>query len=71
MKVFIWKRLEKVTDNYHPEGGLVVFAEDIERAITIANEVNGVCLSIENEPTRVSESEGIEQVIVFRDAGCC
>ena len=37
MKVFVWERADHVTDNWHTEGGLVVFAETEERARELAN----------------------------------
>lgn len=36
MKVFVWKYLPAVSDNYHSEGGLIVFAEGLERAKELA-----------------------------------
>ena len=43
-KVFIWEHLENVTRSYHSQGGLVVLAESLERAIELAQE-NGVVFS--------------------------
>jgi hypothetical protein len=71
-KVFIWEYLENVTRSYHSEGGLVVLAESLERAIELAQE-NGVVFSEEELTPDVilsSDSEG-EYVHIFPDAGCC
>jgi hypothetical protein len=32
MKTFIWARLENLTLEYHPEGGLVIVADDYQKA---------------------------------------
>lgn len=32
MRLFIWQRVDNLTYHYHPEGGLVVVAKDLERA---------------------------------------
>jgi len=73
MKVFVWDRIRDVSDNYHSEGGLVVFAQDEERARIIANETCGVSLSDEEIPNKVVDVDGTtqESVHTFPDAGCC
>jgi len=37
MKLFVWLRIHHASDNYHPEGGLVVCAESLARAHEIAD----------------------------------
>jgi hypothetical protein len=32
VKVFVWRRLENLTDSYHSEGGAVAVAETLDRA---------------------------------------
>jgi len=32
MKIFVFNYIEKVSDNYHDGGGLVIIAKDIEHA---------------------------------------
>ncbi len=36
MKIFVWERLEQATDNWHPEGGVMVVAETVEHAKDLA-----------------------------------
>lgn len=73
MKCFIYEDLEKVSDNYHENGGLVVFAKSIDRAVIIANEVSGVVLDKSDTPNVIVDvdSKKQESVHVFPDAGCC
>ena len=70
MKVFVWERIGKVSKRCHEEGGLVVFAENIERAIQLANEI-GAFPAKEEIPDTIRESEGEEKAFVMPDAGCC
>lgn len=70
MKVFVWERIGKVSDREHEDGGLVVFAETLERAIELANQAGAY--PKENEhPDTIRETEGNEAVFVMPDAGCC
>lgn len=41
MKVFVWDRVQKCTTSYHEEGGVVVFATSLERALEIARSQPG------------------------------
>lgn len=70
MKVFIWSRIEKCSDNYHEEGGVVVFAMTEERARKIANK-NGCRIADSEKPDDVRGASGNEKVYLFLDAGCC
>lgn len=72
MKVFVWERIDQATCAYHPEGGLVVFAETEERARELADKEYGCKLSAEELPDEVrSVEDGPERVFIFPDAGCC
>lgn len=71
MKVFVWRRVDKCSDNYHSEGGVVVFAQDEERARTIANAVSGCAIKPEEQPDDVRDTAGEEAVYIMPDAGCC
>ena len=72
MKVFVWKRIGNATDNYHSEGGLVVFAETEERARELANAEIGCALKPEEVPADVRDvAGGEEKVFIMPDAGCC
>jgi hypothetical protein len=73
MKIFIWNRLSKVSDCYHSEGGLVVVAEDLERAKALAHEDPNIV--VDEEPSAVydlaARKKVTPRVFVFLDAGCC
>lgn len=72
MKVFVWERIDNATDNYHSEGGLVVFAETEERARELANAKNGCKLTPEEDPDEVRDVDGGEEkVFIMPDAGGC
>ncbi len=72
MKVFIWQNIEQCTDSYHPEGGVVVFAETEQRAREIANKKSGCNIQPEEKPDEIRElTGGEEKVYIFPDAGCC
>ena len=71
MNIFIWEQIEKVSNNYHREGGLVIFAESEQRARELANSTDGVELGDEPPDHVISCDETPENVIVFPDAGCC
>lgn len=71
MKVFVWQSLSCVSDNYHSDGGLVVFAETEDRAYQLATE-QGVRFYENESPDDVRVVEGgIEAVYVMPNAGCC
>jgi len=70
MKVFVWERVDKCSDSYHEAGGVVVFADTLDRAFEIAN-VGGCQIRRDEEPDEVREVEGGEAVYVMPDAGCC
>lgn len=53
MKVFIWERVERCSGNYHPEGGVVVFAVTEERARELANSREGCNIAPEEMPDDV------------------
>jgi hypothetical protein len=71
MKVFIWSYVSELTDNYHSSGGLVVFANDIERAMELAI-AQGVEFSADEVPDDVRVVDGgAEAVWIMPNAGCC
>lgn len=72
MKVFVWKRIKKATYHHHPEGGVVVFADSLARAIELA-EIAGAFFEVsEQQPDEVRECDGYkESVYIMPDAGCC
>lgn len=72
MKVFVWERIQKVSNAWHPEGGLVVFADTENRARELANQEEGCKLRPEEKPDEIREVlGGEEKVFTMLDAGCC
>ena len=73
MKVFVWECIDNCTDHHHSGGGVVVFAEDLEKAKQLAMAKGCLFSKDEQEPdeTRTVLSEGKEAVYVMKDAGCC
>lgn len=82
MFVFIWKGVDNLTPNYHPEGDLSDIAKDLDRARELLRErTTGNWPDLlpasdvsSTEPTytipAASGWEG-ELVIISPDAGCC
>jgi hypothetical protein len=73
MFMFIWKRVQKCTDHWHPEGGVVVFANTVEHARELANAEEGCKIDEFENPTVVKAlaEETDPAVFIFPDAGCC
>lgn len=72
MKVFIWQRVDKCSNYYHEEGGVVVFAATEERARELANTHDGCSIRDDELPDAVRDvSSGDECVFIMPDAGCC
>ncbi|NLZ11094.1 MAG: hypothetical protein GX086_07160 [Alcaligenaceae bacterium] len=72
MKVFVWKEVAQCSDSYHSEGGVVVFAENEERARDLANSTPGCAIQHDEAPDEVRDvMGGSERVFIFPDAGCC
>lgn len=77
MNIYIWERLSRMSSSYHPEGGVVVIAESLERAREHAKEINAVPKDsdiFEKLPDccfELASKEAMEQVFLFPDAGCC
>ena len=72
MKVFVWDRVDKCSDNYHCDGGVVVFAATESRAREIANAVEGCEIKDTEHPSEVRDcAAGAERVFIMPNAGCC
>ena len=72
MKVFVWRQIDKCSNNYHAEGGVVVFAESEARAREIANARDGCAIRDNETPDEVRDVlGGGEAVFIMPDAGCC
>ena len=72
MNLYVWKNVEKVSGNYHDEGGIMVIADtlDAARELIKASAPEG-CGAVTEEPDPVRKCDGPETVLVFPDAGCC
>lgn len=83
MKIFIWERVNMMSDNYHSEGGVVVVAENLKRAREIAREhfdpekeheiLTDYDTTVFNtEPHKTFKVNCEEEYYCdFPDAGCC
>ena len=69
MNVYVWY-VDQCSDNYHSDGGVVVFAATEERARELANAKPGCKIAPEEMPD-VRASEGEERVYIMPNAGCC
>lgn len=74
MTLFIWHALERVSNNHHPGGGLVVVAKNEARARELANLDPDIDLP-ESEPVShaypLLGNDDQEDIWTFPDAGCC
>lgn len=74
MKIFIFERLDKVSYNYHEEGGLAVVAEDVDQVKELIEKEGNIKIT-EEEWKNVITYELMDnekpRVFVFPDAGCC
>lgn len=76
MKIFIFQDVDKVSGNYHPEGGMVVIAESEEKAKKLIAEEDE-WIELEDSDWENAEVYSLldelvpPKVIVFPDAGCC
>jgi len=71
MKVFIWEDVEKCSNAYHENGGVVVFAETETRARELANQAGCEIKKDENPNEIRSVYSGSEKVYIMPNAGCC
>ena len=72
MDVYVFHRVDCCSDNYHTEGGVVVFAATEERAKHLANLEPGCQIGPDEHPDDVRTVDGgDEAVYIMPDAGCC
>lgn len=76
MKLFLFQRIEQVSGNYHPEGGLVIVASDIDEAMELIAKDENITVTGEDWGRVVtyplsSDFGYMPFVYVFPDAGCC
>ena len=82
MKMYIWRYIEQVTDNYHDGGGVMIYTSrnpnDVwTEYLKTLEEVPHY--DVEDVRKSLPEADVIieggadteEQVFVFQDAGCC
>ena len=77
MNIYIWKRLNNVTESYHPEGGLAIVARNLDHAKEVlkGSEVGYQenLPNLDTPPDAVYTLANDEEpgVFVFPDQGCC
>ena len=84
MKVFVWEDLDRVSNNYHSNGGLLVVASTLEEAKALVEKpmpsYKGQpeqyweqSVKIDQRPDYVFDVVGQVEpmVLVFPNAGCC
>lgn len=74
MKLFIFERVDDCGSGcYHPEGGIVVVAKDLEAAKLQVENIGGSLTEEELNDVSVYElaNNNEEEIYVFPDAGCC
>lgn len=78
MKLFLFQRVKQVSESYHPEGGLVIVANDHDHAHALIADMEDIqptdsewAESIIYELQEAFEHNPKPVVYVFPDAGCC
>jgi uncharacterized membrane protein YvbJ len=75
MNMFIFENADKVSDNYHEGGGLVIVAADIEQVKQLVEATNGSVRLSDDDINKVIvyplKGSHEAKIFVFPDAGCC
>lgn len=72
MNVYIWERVEECTGRYHCEGGVVVFADNLDEARLLANSEKGCNIKHNEQPDDIRAVDGGKKIVyIMPDAGCC
>ena len=74
MKIYVFGRIDKCSDNYHAEGGLVVIAKDVEHAKELLKNRNSIEVTDEEweDVESFALADNVEPKFwVMPDAGCC
>lgn len=75
MKVFIFDRISQVSGNWHPEGGLVIIAKDIEHAKKLIEGDKNIKPCKKEwefvETYDLKDKKATPKFWVMPDAGCC
>lgn len=73
MRAFVWRVVERVTDNYHDGGGVLAVAYDLESARALIDAQAPSCSAGLDAPDIefVVSDETPPMVELFPNAGCC
>jgi len=79
MNAYLWHGVARVSDNYHPQGSVLIEAATVERAREIAvikpwygDQAPTPMEGLDRAPDQIFVSPGNEEKVwVFPDAGCC
>lgn len=77
MNIYIWKRLDNVTESYHHEGGLAIVARNLDHAKEVLKERIGGYpedlpnLDVPPDAVYTLANEEETRVFIFPDRGCC
>ena len=74
MKIYVFERIDKCSDNYHEEGGLVVIAKDVEHAKELLKTDNSIEVTDKEweDVESFALADNVEPKFwVMPDAGCC
>jgi len=74
MKIFVFKRIDKCSDRYHEEGGLVIIAKDVEHAKELLKTDKSI--EVTDKEWETVESFALADNVepkfwAMPDAGCC
>lgn len=73
MNVYIFEHIDKLTQNYHNEGGLVIIAKDKKSAKKLINTNTHIEVTAKEWENVIIYSVNAteEKLYIFPDAGCC
>lgn len=74
MKIYLFEGIDQVTNNYHPEGSVMVLAETDQHVLDQLKAFPAVQLSAEDwQSVRHFTTHNYEkpEVFIFPDSGCC
>lgn len=72
MKLYLFENLDKLTERWHPQGGLVIIAKSRKQAEKMADDNNeGIDLEWDKLKYTSKVKESKPKLFIFPDAGCC
>lgn len=74
MKMFIFERLNCVSDRYHSQGGLVVIAKDREHVMELIKDYEDIIITKDEWKEVITydlKNQEEPKLFIFPDAGCC